>query len=184
MLPFVRRPKHGAHVAVFLFFAALVSLGCNDGKLKTYPATGKVVFPDGSPVKVGTIECKSIEHGVQATAEIGLDGTFSLTTYKQGDGAVAGNHKCVVVQFIQIDNPANYKPSTIGVVNNKYNSYSTSGLSFRIEPQKNELLIQVEGVREKSGTSNHGTSNHGTSNHASQPDHLPESSASEVQNRR
>ncbi|MFY8200308.1 MAG: hypothetical protein ACOVLE_06540 [Pirellula staleyi] len=169
-----RRPKYGTLAAVLFSLATLFSLGCSDGRLKTYPATGKVVFPDGSPVKVGTIECKSQEHGVQATAEIGLDGTFSLTTYKQGDGAVAGSHKCVVVQFVQIDNLANYKPSTIGVVNNKYNSYSTSGLSFRIEPQKNELLIQVDGVHEKSGSSNHG----------GQPDHLPESSTPEERNRR
>ena len=130
-------------------FAILLSMcvGCGDGRPPAYPAKGKVVFADGSPVKVGTIETKSRLHGVQATASIELDGSFVFTTYAKGDGAVAGPHDCVVVQFMQAENIKNHKPSTLGVVNPKHASYATSGLQFEISPDKqNELVIEVEGV--------------------------------------
>lgn len=122
-----------------------MSTGCSDGKIKTYAVRGKVVFEDGSPVKVGTIECKSQKFGVQATGTIGLDGSFELTTYKQGDGAAAGKHKAVIVQFIQTENIPNYKPSLVGVVNKIHSSYATSGLTFEVsEKGPNDVVIKVQ----------------------------------------
>jgi len=132
-------------VAVILSLS--VSIGCGDGKPPAFPTRGKVLFADGTPVKVGTIETKSILHDVQATAAIQLDGSFVFTTYKEGDGAVAGPHQCVVVQFVQSENIQNHKPSTLGVVNRKHASYATSNLKIDVVADKqNELIIQVEGV--------------------------------------
>lgn len=120
--------------------------GC-DSRPRAYPAKGKVVFADGSPVKMGTVETKSTLHGIQATGAIDRDGSFVLTTYRDGDGAVAGPHDCVVAQFVQAENIANHKPSTVGVVNPKFGSYTTSGLKFQIsEKEPNLLVLQVEGI--------------------------------------
>ena len=136
-----------------LFLTLSITVGCGDGRPPAYPAKGKVVFADGSPVKVGTIETKSLLHGVQATASIQPNGTFVLTTYQEGDGAVAGPHDCVVVQFIQAENIANHKPSTLGVVHPKHASYATSNLKIEVSADKpNEFVVQVEGVA-KSGNS-------------------------------
>jgi ribosomal protein S12 len=122
-------------------------VGCNNGQLKTYPVQGKVVFADGSPVKVGTIETKSVEHGLQATGSIELDGSFTLTTYQPNDGAVAGQHRCVVIQFIQVEEIPNYRPSTLGVVHAKHSTYSTSELSFQVDPNgTNEVKLVVQGA--------------------------------------
>ena len=130
-----------------LFLSLAMTVGCGDGRPPAYPTKGKVVFADGSPVKVGTIETKSTLHGVQATAAIQRDGTFVFTTYNEGDGAVEGPHDCVVVQFIQSENITNHKPSTLGVVNPKHASYATSNLRIDVSADKpNELVIQVEGV--------------------------------------
>ena len=134
--------------------------GCGSGRLKTYPVEGKVVFANGTPVKVGTIECKSTEHGVQATGTISRDGTFKLTTYEEGDGAVAGSHQCVIVQFVQTEDIPNYKPSSLGVVNPKHSSYATSGLAFEVPPNAlNQIVLQVEGIAriagEKAGSHGH-----------------------------
>lgn len=135
------------------------AVGCGESQLKTYPVQGKVVFADGSPVKVGTVECLSETYGVQATGTIQLDGTFQLKTYRENDGAVEGLHKCVIVQFVQVERIPNYKPSTLGVINKRHGSYATSGLSIQIEPDssKNQnIVLVVEGVDGKSGSSNHG----------------------------
>lgn len=141
-----------------LFFLMVCALGCGESQLKTYPVQGKVLFADGSPVKLGTIECLSETHGIQATGTINRDGTFRLKTYRDDDGAVEGLHKCVIVQFIQADGIPNYKPSTLGVINQRHASYATSGLSIRVEPDtsKNQgIVLQVEGVDGRAGSSNH-----------------------------
>lgn len=144
--------------ATVLFLLMACALGCGEGQLKTYPVQGKVLFADGSPVKLGTIECLSETHGVQATGTINRDGTFKLKTYRDDDGAVEGLHKCVIVQFIQADGVPNYKPSTLGVINKRHGSYANSGLSIRVEPdasKNQDIVLQVEGVDGRAGSSNH-----------------------------
>ncbi len=136
-----------------LLLLTLVLAGCSDGRLKTYPAKGKVTFKSGSPVHVGTIELKSREHGIQARGTIDSEGNFILTTYTEDDGAVAGIHDCVVVQFVMTEEMSGFKPSALGVVHPKFASYSTSGLTVEIKPdQANDLKIEVEGVKKISAS--------------------------------
>jgi hypothetical protein len=135
-------------IASFLgLLLVFVCVGCDSGRLKTYPVQGEVVFGNGSPVRVGTIETKSVEHGVQASGTIGTDGSFTLTTYESNDGAVAGQHRCVIVQFIPIEEIPNYRPSTLGVIHRKHSTYSTSELGFTIKPGKeNRIRLEVQGA--------------------------------------
>lgn len=145
------RPSSGWRISAVVMLGTLGLagfVGCSDGRLKTYPAKGKIVFKSGSPVHVGMIELKSREHGVQARGPIEKDGSFTLTTYESGDGAVAGNHDCVVVQFVMTEEIPDFKPSALGVVHPRYASYSTSGLSVEIKAdQANDLKVEVEGVK-------------------------------------
>jgi len=109
--------------------------------------SGKVRFTTGGVVHVGTVELKSKEHNVQARGQIQSDGSFTLTTYKEGDGAVAGMHDCVVVQFVMAEGISGHRPSTMGVVDRRYASYSTSGLKAEISPDhSNELNLKVDGI--------------------------------------
>lgn len=127
--------------------AVLMLVGCNSGKLKTYPVQGQVVFEDGSPVKVGTVETKAFGKSVQATGSIATDGSFTLTTYRENDGAIAGEHEVVIVQFIPIEEIPNYRPSTMGVVHRKHASYSTSGLTMKVVPDReNKIKLVVSGA--------------------------------------
>lgn len=126
--------------------SALLAVGCSSD-LPTYPVSGKVLFTDGSPVKVGTVELKSREHPIQARGKIDTDGTFQLTTYNENDGAVAGVHDCVIVQFVMAEDVTGHRPSTIGVVGRRYASYTTSGLTLEITGDgENEVVLEVEGI--------------------------------------
>lgn len=126
-----------------LFAGALA--GCSDGRPPTYPVSGQVVFDDGSPVHVGTVELKSREHNLHARGEIDPDGHFTLTTFQRGDGAVAGAHECVVVQMVMAEDVANLRPSSDGVVHPRYGSYATSGLVVHVSDEDpNELQLNVE----------------------------------------
>jgi hypothetical protein len=159
------RTRYGfSAVALWLAAFGLVSLsGCSDGRLKAHPAKGKVTFKTGTPVHVGTIELKSREHSVQARGTIDKEGNFTLTTYEEGDGAIAGAHDCVVVQFVMTEELADFKPSPVGVVHPRFASYATSGLSVEIKAdQVNDLKIEVEGVKKISASeeAKHGEKQH------------------------
>lgn len=123
------------------------ALGCNSGRLKTYEVEGQVVFKDGSPVKVGIVETKALGKSVQATGSINKDGSFRLTTYRENDGAIAGQHRVVVIQMIPVEDIPNYRPSTMGVVHRKHASYNTSELTMSVEPGgPNKIRLVVAGA--------------------------------------
>ncbi len=126
-----------------------VAVGCSD-HLQTYPVSGKVQFSSGGAVHVGTVELKSREHKVHARGQIQPDGSFSLTTYQEDDGAIEGDHDCVVVQMVVAEAVDAHRPSTIGVVDRRFANYSTSGLAVQIEPtQLNEIVLVVDGILKK-----------------------------------
>lgn len=75
----------------------VVGSGCGDGQFPIRAARGKVVC-GGNPVTGGSVtfspvgETGKSEVGKPATATVGEDGTFVLTTIKKFDGAVVGKH--------------------------------------------------------------------------------------------
>ena len=123
--------------------------GCSS-QLKTYEVDGRVEFENGRPVVVGLVECLSNEHNVNARGTIRKDGSFSLTTFEDGDGAVAGKHQCVVIQMIIGENIIGHSPSTIGVVDSMYASYQTSDLEIEVTPEgTNKVTLQVRGIKKQ-----------------------------------
>lgn len=80
--------------------ATLFGVGCGGGStdLKTAAVSGKVTR-DGQPVSGGSVmfspkgSSTNKVPGKPAAAEVGSDGTFKLTTYSKGDGAVIGKHQ-------------------------------------------------------------------------------------------
>lgn len=119
-----------------LFLAA--SVGCGSGQ-STHIVKGKVVFSDGTPVQFGDVETLSVDQRINARGKIEKDGTFTLTTYKENDGAVAGEHKVVIIQMTGSPLMAAAKMGPIQHTHGhdtgaKYRSYDTSGLNFKVEP--------------------------------------------------
>ena len=64
--------------------------GCERGP-NTVPVSGKVSY-NGTPLEFGSVMFQP-PSGQPALGEIQSDGTFSLSTYRPGDGAVVGRHK-------------------------------------------------------------------------------------------
>lgn len=60
----------------------------------TVPVKGKVTY-QGKPLTKGTIKFEP-DSGREAHGEINSDGSFVLTTFKEGDGAVPGLHRVAV----------------------------------------------------------------------------------------
>lgn len=84
-----RTARHCVYLA--LGFVAVLAAGCGGSGVKTYPVSGKVTFEDGSPLTKGTVVFESTT--MAAMGQIQPDGTYTLTTYKDGDGAPEGSYK-------------------------------------------------------------------------------------------
>lgn len=112
----------------------IVLAGCGGGNgLTTAPVKGKVLV-NGQPLSHGTISFRP-EAGSPATGEIRPDGTFTLTTFKPGDGAIVGTHEVLVVATERdagtIPPPQPGEEVVMGksIIPQKYTSFSTSGLT-------------------------------------------------------
>ena len=76
-----------------LFF--LLALGCGSSETLTYPVSG-IVTLDGLPMEGAAVMLKPIAGGSNGYGVTGTDGSFEITTYRKGDGALPGEHRVVV----------------------------------------------------------------------------------------
>jgi hypothetical protein len=142
-----------ARMLLSLSVGLLVTLGCGESGPRMYPARGKVVFSDGKPVKLGTVELLSDEHGTTATGKILEDGTFVLGTLTDSDGAAAGSHRAIVAQVAVFDGTLQHQRDHGDMVDPVYASYTSSPLKVTIRrAARNDIELRVEKApREKSG---------------------------------
>ena len=129
-----------------LVLTCISFVGCDDdGRIETYPVSGKVVFADGTPLKGGTVLCmsESAETTLSARGNIAEDGTFTLGTYEGNDGAVEGSH------LVAIDPPMpeNFNPDdgpAPRVIHPRFQRHRTSGLTFEVGSDgPNEVTLEV-----------------------------------------
>jgi len=128
--------------------ATLGTSGCDFGVPRTYPVTGRVEFSDGQPLTTGGVVLFEASEGegtpVTARGAIREDGTFDITTYREGDGAVPGEHR-VLVRAKR--DPSEYLEQGITprpVIDPRFETYETSELQFTVGESDNTFKIVVE----------------------------------------
>ena len=86
--------------AMVLCFLVAMESGCgSSGKPKPVAAEGVLTWEDGKPVTQATVVFLPDDpKGKQASGLTGKDGSFTLTTYNQDDGAVPGDYKIIVTK--------------------------------------------------------------------------------------
>jgi hypothetical protein len=121
-----------------LMSATLVAGGCGPNRPTVVPVEGVVVFADGEPVRGGQIELESVTQKVNARGPISPDGAFRLTTYREGDGAVPGEHRVIVQPSLPVygglsetvaHKPHGETPRTVPV---RFGDYRTSELTATV----------------------------------------------------
>jgi len=123
-----------------LFLCISAMIGCGASQIPTYPVSGTVVFDDGSPVRIGTVELESREHKLTATGTIREDGSFVLGTYTSSDGACEGEHSVIVIQLIINDGTVNHTKDHGHPVDPMFASYVTSPLTATIKAEDSNTL--------------------------------------------
>jgi hypothetical protein len=129
---------------VFLLLAGVA--GCGNGP-KMHPVRGKVVYADGSPMRGGTVMFEPMDPAAQVIARGVIDtenGTFTLSTYREGDGAMEGRHRAMVRGRRNNPKSQALDPTLKDQIHPRFQSFQTSGLEFTVEPKKNEFVITVE----------------------------------------
>src|SRR5262245_60234594 len=134
----MRATAFGLFVAV-----AFLLPGCGP---KYYPVEGKVVWADDTPAKElegSQVVFESAEMKISARGTIGADGGFTMTMINPDDGVPAGTYKVAIVEERKpINNDwSNVKPA---VLDGKYYSLSTSGLTATVTTGKNPITLKVD----------------------------------------
>ncbi len=135
--------------AVLITFCALCLSGCGDGRLATYPVQGQLKFEDGTTPMFGNIEFYNAQHKLNARGKVNKDGTFTVGTYEDSDGAVEGEHKIVVQQHTgsylagHVKVPIKHDHGEL--IHSDYFDYRTSDLKCNIKKGKQnpvELVLR------------------------------------------
>lgn len=144
------KPFHDCRVVFqcllpMLFALLPFSSGCSEQK--TFPVEGKLTFKGGADAKdlAGYgITFESQEQKVSASGEVQADGTFKLSTFTEGDGAVPGKHKVAVTP----KQPELDKPSPKPLIDLRYADPAQSGIEVEVKKEKtNPITIEVERAR-------------------------------------
>jgi hypothetical protein len=139
-LDFVNGPAtaHRIRLAVVTAMLCGCAGGCGasgSGTLpELIPVKGKVTFK-GKPVAIGTIRFEPDDYGRPAAGKLQSDGTFVLTTLKEGDGVVPGHHRVSITNF-------DIK-SKEGALLNKSLNASKSKLEADVSAEKTEFTFDI-----------------------------------------
>jgi hypothetical protein len=139
---------HGTGV-VLLLAIALILGGCGSNDKKTAVVRGIVTY-NGKAVPNGTISFIPVE-GRSATGEIKPDGSYTLTTFRKGDGAIIGQHKVVIVAMEDMSNrlPEARNPMPPSIIPLKYTSLATSDLRADVKDEENTIVFKLEDDKKK-----------------------------------
>ena len=124
-----------------------IASSCGSQPASTYPVTGKVTYPDGSPVTGGMVEFEPRETASGqrdcARGAIQPDGSYSLSTFREGDGAVPGHHRVVVQDLYPSDDPQPGARTWKPALDPRFRRYETSGLQYDVKPEPNVIHIRL-----------------------------------------
>ncbi|WP_442483305.1 hypothetical protein [Aeoliella sp. SH292] len=117
--------------------------GCRPSyQLDIAPAHGTVTL-DGKPLSAGSVLLMPAK-GRGASAPLARDGTFVLTTYNPGDGAILGKHKVIVLP-LQSDSESDELPAGYVDVPGRYRNATTSGIEVEVVSGKDNVFdFQLE----------------------------------------
>lgn len=126
--------------------------GCGEGHPPTYEVTGQVVFPDGATLKDGgQVLFVSTDQSpvVKATGYFGPDGNFELTTFTQGDGAIAAHYQVAVIPKIPEDHEdslvsAREYAKAMQPIDTRFRNPGSSGLEFDVSAATAPHVFRIE----------------------------------------
>jgi len=137
----------------------LACAGCGSKYPPTAPVKGKITL-NGKPVTTGRVSFHPTTGERPALSNIQPDGSYSLTTFQRGDGALLGHHK-VSIKSTRVENspapPKDFKedaelaaefgkkggPHLVFLVDKKYYDERTTDLEAEVKSGDNEINFDL-----------------------------------------
>lgn len=129
--------RQGRSLFSYCFMAVILATGgCSSGKAPTFQVTGTVKLPDGTPLEGGRILFRPEGETVYAAkGEVRADGSFELSTFGLGDGAVAGKHAVMILPPVPegfMDDPHETRGTKLAI-DLGYQNLRTTPLKYTVE---------------------------------------------------
>lgn len=131
-------------------FCCLVAIGCgSDGKPRRVPVNGTITYI-GKPVPNGDVVFVPVDasNGFRARGKANELGQFTLTTFDEGDGAIAGEYKVTVFAYRPVDpkRDAGMIAPRVGfpAVPQKYFDQQTTDLSATVGDKATEVALELK----------------------------------------
>jgi hypothetical protein len=138
VLPYGR--KHAVAIAVLLVLAGAWATQAPADRFPVYPVTGKVIvegdFPAGATVVLHPVDSSRT---IRPRGVVGVDGTFSVTTYLPADGAPAGEYKVTVAWNKPVRNRHGELVAGPGLTPRAYTHPETTPFAVTVRSGDNEL---------------------------------------------
>jgi hypothetical protein len=131
-------------VSVLVVLAVGVCPACSSGRKPVYPVHGQVRF-QGKPANHAQITFHPVnDKSPDAIRPVGIvdeQGNFTLTSYKQGDGAPEGEYQVTIQWFLAVKTQTRAGSDYVSVnhLPIRYARADTSGLRVSIAKGKNEI---------------------------------------------
>ena len=148
----VQKPLRSLLTAAFGLGFFLAGCGGVAGRPPLGRVSGNVTY-NGQPVTSGSViftPSKGDSGGHVATGPIGSDGSYSLTTFDTGDGAVIGQHVVTVEAREKMSGSPKdkqgritYKPSKMAVPD-KYTNPAKTPFRYTVEPSGNTINLELK----------------------------------------
>lgn len=162
-----RKPALAAQVLGLVSLVVLA--GCGKSGPRTYPVTGTVTYQN-TPVEGAMVSFSPVDpEGNAAFGTTDAQGRYTLTSFEQNDGAVAGDYTVRVVKYnraqttVQLaersentggdsgEMPADYQPEEAteappaqSVLPDKYAHAHSTPLTYTVQEGENEYNITLE----------------------------------------
>lgn len=128
-------------------FGLAILIGCSS--TGPYPVEGVIVWMDGTPAKELVNSQVVFEQTGKFSSRgvVKADGTFKLTTNKQDDGAMPGEHQVLIVESRPYAKGGEGAGLAPGYLHDKYYDLKSSGLKATVIPGGNKVELKVEKLR-------------------------------------
>lgn len=114
----------------------ITAAGCNGSGGATEPVTGTVTFEDGSPVAGGTIVFADVAENSSSIGYIQQDGTYTLGTFGETDGAPTGKYKVTVI--------GDSEYGQISAIHARFGQQTSTPLEAEVKEGPNTLDFEVQ----------------------------------------
>lgn len=135
--------------------------GCGQTNPSTFPVAGRVLL-DGQPLEGAAVMLKPVDGGSNGYGVADAEGRFEITTYRQRDGAIPGEHR-IIVTLEKVVQPVGVEPGeedqeglddgmelavsnqgeVISAVPSRYTNFETSGLTVVVGPDTESLQLKL-----------------------------------------